>query len=93
MPQSLPENLKSIAKEIETYYRELPRLLAEGEEGRHALIRGNEVVSVWDTFGDAVQAGHDKFGLEGFIAQQIRSRDLDGLAIYFESATQQGVAT
>ena len=89
MPNNLPANLKPLEREISTSYRELPRLLAEGEEGRHVLIRGDEVFSTWDTFADAVRAGHEKFGVERFIAQQINSRDLDGLAPYFETSDQR----
>lgn len=73
---TLPPSLQPLATEIATYFRELPRLIAEGEKGRVALIRGDQIVSVWDTFRDAYQAGQDRFGLEPFIAQPINPRDL-----------------
>jgi hypothetical protein len=73
----LHEGLMKLRHEIRTYRRELPRLLAEGHEGRFVLIKGNEVLSVWDTFGDAHQAGRERFGMgEIFLAQPIDSRDL-----------------
>ena len=50
--------------EIATYLRELPRLVEEGHAGRHAVIKGNEIVSIWDTQRDAMQASREKFGLE-----------------------------
>ncbi len=59
-------------KEMATYRRELDRLLREGEVGRFALIHGDELVSVWDTRRDAVQAGHDKFDRDRFLVQQIQ---------------------
>jgi hypothetical protein len=67
-----------IRTEARTYFRELPRLLDEGHEGRVALIKGDEVLSIWDTEGDAYQAGSDLFFLKGeaFLAQPIDSRDL-----------------
>jgi hypothetical protein len=69
--------LDLIRTEIITYRRELPRLLAEGHQGRFALVHGQEVVSIWDTFGDAYQAGRERFGLGvPFIAQPIDPRDL-----------------
>ena len=69
--------LDAIRTEIRTYFRELPRLLEEGHEGRVVLIKGDQVVSVWDTFGDAYQAGRDRFGFGAtFLAQPIDSRDL-----------------
>ncbi len=69
--------LDAIRTEIKTYFRELPRLLEEGDEGRFALIKGDQVISIWDTFGDAYQAGRERFGLGvAFLAQPIDSRDL-----------------
>ncbi len=72
MAQPLPESVKPLEREIRTYYRELPRLIADGHEGRYALIRDEELLSVWDTLEDAVTAGHDKFGFERFMTQKIR---------------------
>jgi hypothetical protein len=51
------------------------RLLDEGHAGRHALIKGDEVVSIWDTQRDALQAGCDKFGLEDIAVVKIQPRD------------------
>jgi hypothetical protein len=56
------QGLKLFEKEIATYRRELPRLLEEGHAWRHALIKGDEILSVWDTQGDAIQAGRERFG-------------------------------
>jgi hypothetical protein len=59
-------------KEIATYRRELPRLLQEGEAGRYALIKGEHILSIWETSGDASQAGYERFGLdESFCVQKI----------------------
>jgi|GEM_PF-4506741 len=85
MQNTLPENLKPLEREICTYYRELPRLIAEGQEGRYALIRDEELLSIWDTMDEAATAGHDKFGFERFMTQKIRSRDLEHLAPYFKA--------
>jgi hypothetical protein len=69
--------LEAIKTEIITYRRELPRLLAEGHEGRFALIKGDQVLSIWDTGGDAYQAGRERFGFDPFLAQPIDGRDLN----------------
>lgn len=66
-----PKAAELLATELATYQRELPRLLTAGEQGRWALVQGNDVVSMWDTFSDAVQAGHDRFGLTPFLVQQV----------------------
>lgn len=71
-------SLDRIKEEIRTYVRELPRLIAEGHAGRFVLIKGDEVLSVWDTFDDACQAGRERFPFGvAFLAQPIDPRDLD----------------
>lgn len=72
--------LKLYEKEIATYVRELPRLLEAGEAGRHALIKGDEILSIWDTQGDAVQAGREKFGLDPICVKTIDERDIKRFA-------------
>ncbi len=73
----LDRGLRLFRLEVRTYRRELPRLLAEGHEGRCVLIKGNQVLSIWDSFEDALQAGYEKFPPgEVFMAQPIDSRDL-----------------
>jgi hypothetical protein len=73
-PQDLPDlpEGEPLAQEWKTFKREVVRLLAEGHVGRHALIKGEVVVSVWDTLRDACQAGHDRFGLEPFMVHEIQ---------------------
>jgi len=69
--------LDTLKKEIIAYRRELPRLLAEGQGGRFVLIKGDDVLGVWETFDDACQAGYDRFGLgEAFLAQPVDAGDL-----------------
>jgi hypothetical protein len=69
--------IEAIRAEIRTYFRELSRLLQEGHEGRAVLIKGDQVIGIWDTPGDAYQAGRERFGLDqAFLAQPIDSRDL-----------------
>jgi hypothetical protein len=70
-------NIEPLKQELSTFLRELPRLLAEGNEGRFALVKGNEVVSVWDTSDDAYQAGCERYGMGPFLAQPIDPRFLD----------------
>lgn len=75
------EALKIYAQEIATYRRELPRLLQEGEAGRYALIKGDEVLSVWDTQRDVLQAGRERFGLAPIFVQEINPRDIERFAL------------
>jgi hypothetical protein len=73
--------MKLYEQEIATYLRELPRLLAEGQAGRHALVKGNEILSVWDTQGDAIQAGRERFGIDPIFVKTIDSRDAERFAL------------
>ena len=61
--------------EIATYLRELPRLLKEGNAWKHALVKGDDVLSVWDTQADAIQAGRERFGLDPIFVKTINPRD------------------
>jgi hypothetical protein len=68
---SLPETLEPLRADIETYFARLDELLEDGHEGRFVLIHSGRVVSTWDTFEDAYQAGRSQFGLEPFLAQPV----------------------
>ena len=61
----------ALETEIETYSRELPRLLAQ--EGRFVLVHGQQVAGIYDTFQDALAAGYETFGLEPFMVKQIEA--------------------
>jgi hypothetical protein len=67
-------------REIATYLRELPRLLQLGRAGRYARVKGEEIVSIWDTQGDAIQAGCERFGLEPIFVKAIDARDPERVA-------------
>jgi hypothetical protein len=58
--------------ESRTFRRELPRLLAEGHEGKWALIKGEAIIRLFDTFGEAADAGYEQFLQEPFLVQPIR---------------------
>jgi hypothetical protein len=82
VPPRVLEILKHFEREYAVYRRELPRLLDEGEAGRYALVKGDQLLSVWDTSGDAIQAGYQRFGLDDpFVVQKISPRDLQLFAM------------
>jgi hypothetical protein len=81
--------LKMYEKEIATYVRELPRLLEEGEEGRYALIKDDEILSIWDTDGDAIQAGVEKFGLDPICVMKIDARNVARYAVLMEQIEER----
>ncbi len=79
-PSAFPDHLKVLEREFHTYRRELPRLLQEGHAGRYALIKEDQVLSIWDTQRDVLQAGYERFGLELFAVKKIDPRDVERLA-------------
>jgi hypothetical protein len=70
----LPPN-SPIREEWQTYRRELPRLLAEGQAGRYALVKRDEIIGIFSTLDDAVTVGRAKYLFEPFLAQPIRERE------------------
>ena len=64
-----------LEREAETYRREVGRLLAEGHEGKVALIKGDTIIGFYDTWEAARQAGLQKYLLEGHLVQTIREHE------------------
>lgn len=91
-PAEFPEQLSAMRAEMEAYYRALPRLLEDGEEGRHVIVKGSTVYSVWDTFRDARQRGGELFGMEQFMVQEVDSRFLVGYGKWFGPRNTDGEA-
>jgi hypothetical protein len=59
-------------QELQTFRRELPRLLAEGNEGKWALIKGGQVIGVYQTFDESYLAGRERYLFQPFIVQPVR---------------------
>ncbi len=78
---SVPEEHRArLERDFACYRRELSRLLAEGHGGRYALIHDGQVLSVWDTQRDAMQAGCERFGLEPFAVNRVNPADVERFA-------------
>ena len=82
-PAMLPQELEPLRTELGAYYRELPRLLKEGGNGKYAVVKGDSMHGVWDTTHDAYQFALDKFGDERVLIQKIDDRFLSALAPVF----------
>jgi hypothetical protein len=67
-----PAEGEPFAAEWKTFKREVYRLMCLSGRGRFALIKGDSVASVWDTYNDAIQAGRERFGQEPFMVQEIQ---------------------
>ena len=65
------EDDNPLKMEWELFRRERPRLLAEGHEGRWVLIKGEELIGVFDNRDDARNVGLNRFGVVCMLIQQI----------------------
>jgi hypothetical protein len=65
----------ALERELQTYLREKPMLLADGKEGRFALIFGEKVDSVWHCQTDALDVGYGKFYPQPFMVKQINEKE------------------
>lgn len=66
----------TLEKELETFRRELPRLLADpANRGKYVLIRGDVVAGIYPTMKDAVHAGYAVFGPPPFLAKMIAEHE------------------
>jgi hypothetical protein len=63
------------AAEWETYRRAVGRLVAEGHEGKVALIRSDDIVGLFDSEDEAQKEGLRRFGLQAHLVHVIRSRE------------------
>jgi hypothetical protein len=82
-PAPIPENWRPLFTELTGYYRNLPKLLSDGEAGRFVVIHRDELCKTWDTSRDALQYGHERFGDQLFMVHRVDPRDLDRLARFF----------
>ena len=57
--------------EIERYNELLPELL-ESSKGKFVVIKGRELLGIYDSNDDAYEAALDKYGLSGFLLRPVR---------------------
>jgi hypothetical protein len=70
---SLPEDTSGgrCAIEWNTYRRQVARLLAEGHERRWVLLKGEELVGIWDTEAEARAAAVARYLMQPVLIRQI----------------------
>lgn len=73
LPDGSPDS--PIAGEWNLYRREVGRLLAEGHENKWALIKGDEIVGIWDTEKEARAVALRKYLMKPCLIHQVRSRE------------------
>jgi hypothetical protein len=73
LPAGQPES--PLRQEWDFYRHEVGRLLAEGQEGRFILIKGEEVIGIWDTQEEARAVALQKYLMQPCLIHQVRSRE------------------
>jgi hypothetical protein len=73
LPPARPDS--PLAAEWETYRREVGRLLAEGQEGKFALIKGDEIIGIFDSWDEARRVGLSKYLMQPHTVRPILSRE------------------
>ncbi len=61
---------KLLSEELETYNKNKAELLKESA-GKYVLIKGKEIINIFDTQNDAIKVGIDKFGNTPFLVKKI----------------------
>jgi hypothetical protein len=61
-----------LAREWRTFKREVYRLIKEGHAGRFALLKGDNLVQIYDTLQEADSEGRTLFVSEPFLVQEIQ---------------------
>lgn len=59
----------TLEREIETYRRKLPELLAD--KGKFVVIHGEEVAGIFDGYEDALTVGYERYGSDAFLVRKI----------------------
>ena len=73
LPAAAPDS--PLVLEWNTYRREVGRLLAEGHEGCHVLIKGEQILGIWKTRAEAMAAGYRLFLGQCFLVHQVQQRE------------------
>jgi len=70
----MEKNEPTLSEEIKTYQEKKDNLLSN-HAGKFVLIKGKEIIDVFDTKNDAIKVGIDKFGNSPFLVKKISEVD------------------
>ena len=73
----LPEDTSgdSSAREWNFYRREVGRLLAEGQQGKWVLIKGEAIIGVWDSREQAKAVALERYLMQPVLIHQVLTRE------------------
>ncbi len=68
--------MNPLATELSTYKTLLPTLLAKPEnQGKYALIHGENLLGVYTAYEDALKTGYERCGIEPFLVKKISAAE------------------
>jgi len=73
-PNARGATMNSLDRELQTFRKELPELLASAE-GKFALVVGDKILGTFEAYGDALQAGYAKVGVDPFLVKKITASE------------------
>jgi hypothetical protein len=73
LPDAPPDS--PIATEWGFYRRIVGRLLTEGHEGKWLLIKGEQLVGIWDTMAEADVVRLERFAMQPVLMKQVLARE------------------
>jgi len=73
LPPSTPDS--PLRVEWEFYRKEVGRLLAEGHEGRHVLIKGEEILGIFETHLEASSEGSKRYFGQPHLVHEIQAEE------------------
>jgi hypothetical protein len=73
LPEAKPDS--PLCCEWNTYRREVGRLLAAGNEGRHVLVKGDQIIGLWDSHEAAMTAAYQQFFGQPFLVHEVKERE------------------
>lgn len=75
LPPANPD--EPLGQEWNTYREQVEQLLSRGLAGKHVLIKGAEIIGIFDTHEAAYQAGVQCFLRDPFLVHEIREAEPD----------------
>jgi len=73
--ETMERQERQLYREWNFYRGDVGRLLSEGHEGRFILIKGEEVIGIWDTQAEAETIARQRYLLQPCLIHQIRSQE------------------
>jgi hypothetical protein len=71
-----------LARELEVFEQHRQELMARAA-GRYELVHGDQLAGEFDTEGDAIAAGYERFGNVAFLVKKIEPVDVPRHFVYY----------